>query len=341
MGKIFPQITTLKDKPSSFEATIRLIEKSFHYSAGKSFKDDFAPLVDESNHHNCYILIDENDQILAHVGVKERIVHLNGGPFNICLLGGIAVDENHRGQGNFQKLFIDVLAEKRSEVCFFLLWSDQEKLYTKHGFSLCGGQYEIKSPNNTSDLLKTKFHLLTPDQRDTIKALYQNSFLDTYVSVSRNERDWDLLAKVHSADLYFEEKNGVINSYLFANKGEDLSGIVYEYGTRGELSQWLQKAASVGKVWMGAPLADTETSFYQFMLCPGDTSLFGQFISTYTNGVIKIRDINVMKQEVFFDFGGETLVLPTEEFLRGVFGPAPFEELGEIKTFFLSGLDSV
>src|SRR5690348_1673561 len=110
MGNIFP----LKEKPSCFEATIKLIEKSFDYKSPHSFKTDFAPLIDQSNHQNCFIYIDENEHVLAHIGVKERIITLGKKKFTVCLLGGIAVDEKRRGEGIFQTLLQDVLAEKRS-----------------------------------------------------------------------------------------------------------------------------------------------------------------------------------------------------------------------------------
>jgi hypothetical protein len=48
-----------------------------------------------------------------------------------------------------------------------------------------------------------------------------------------------------------------------------------------------------------------------------------------------------MKQEVYFYFNDELLALKTEEFLQGVLGPAPFEELGDLKPIFISGLDSI
>lgn len=341
MGKNFPLISTLKENPSCFEGALMLIERSFEYSSGNFFKEDFAPLVDESNHHNCYILIDENKNVLAHVGLKERSIKVNEKLFTVFLVGGIAVDEKYRGQGLFQNLFIDAIADKRSDASFFLLWSDQEKLYTKHGFSLCGGQFELEMKGTSKNLTRTKFHSLNEKQINEIKSLYQTSFQKAYLTVERSEVDWDLVSKIRSADLYLEEDDGKIKSYLFANKGQDLEGIVYEYGTRGDLSEWLNQACSIGKVWMGAPLIDADQSFYQFMLCPGDTKLFGEFIFEYTEGLMRLRDINVMKQEVYFDFGGETLMLSSEEFLRGVFGPGPFEELGEIRPFFLSGLDSI
>jgi hypothetical protein len=75
-------------------------------------------------------------------------------------------------------------------------------------------------------------------------------------------------------------------------------------------------------------------------MAPGDLRLFSRFILNYTNFKISIRNINVIKQEVFFDFNEELYSLEIEEFLRGIFGPGIFEEL-ELSCFFISGLESV
>lgn len=330
MGKIFPRVSTLKETPSAFEATLRLIEKSFHYEKPNSFLVDFAPLMDESNHHNCFILIDENENVLAHVGAKERLL----GNHSVCMLGGIAVDEQYRGQGHFQMLFQDVLAEKRSDNAFFLLWSDQEKLYSKFGFHLCGGQFELEQKTGKSEFKKAAY-------TQEIKDLYQISFQSNYLSLKREQKDWDLLSKITSAELFIQEQNGKITDYFFLGKGQDLTGTIHEYGTKRSLIDFLNEARVHGKVWMGAPFIETENVQYQFMLAPADKRRFTDFITEYTNGQMAIREINQMKQEIFFDFNGETLVLEIPEFLRGVFGPGPFEELGELKPIFISGLDSI
>lgn len=124
------------------------------------------------------------------------------------------------------------------------------------------------------------------------------------------------------------------------NKGQDLTGIIYEYAGE-NIKEVVEGARSYGKVWAGSPLLETDILQYQFFLCPADRRQFADFIKSYTNGQFEIREINLMKQEVYFDFNGETLGLSVEEFLRGILGPGNFEELGDLKPFFISGLDSI
>ncbi len=330
-------ITHLKAAPHLVKPTLELIERSFLYEKPNSFATDFAPLMSENNHHNCFIMIDEKENVVAHIGVCER--KILGIP--VAMLGGIVVDEVHRGEGHFQELMQDVLAEKKSDVAFFMLWSDQETLYKKYGFHLCGTQIEITKSGKPSAFTKTKLNKLSPEHFQQIQKLYSKSFSVLYTSIERTAFEWQDLLKIDSSDLYIREDGKQITDYFFINKGQDLTDIIFEYGTSGVLKDLIKEIIPYGNVWLGANLLDEGEAQYQFLLCPGDTKLFATFIGLYTNEQILIRDINPMKQEVYFYFNEELLSLETEEFLRGMLGPASFEELGELKPLYISGLDSI
>jgi predicted N-acetyltransferase YhbS len=330
-------ITTLKDAPHLYQATLSLIEKSFGYERPNSFAEDFAPLISKNNFHHNFIKIDEKENVIAHIGLSERDIL----GFKVAMLGGIAVDESQRGAGHFQDLFQEVISEKKSDVAFFLLWSDQEKLYKKFGFYLCGTQYEVSKPLGTINFKKTKLNQLDSEKLNQIKNLYKNSFSTTYATAERTESDWNEILKISSADLFIRENSNLITDYFFMNKGQDLSGIIYEYGSTGDIKHLIQEIAVQGKVWVGDILGDIGEAQFQFFLSPGSTRLFSAFISKFTDMKINVLQVNSMKQEVYFDFNQEVLSLEVEEFLRGIFGPGIFEELGTIPSLFISGLDSI
>lgn len=339
MGKNFRTITTLEKKPQFYGPALGLIEKSFHYSPPNRFSEDFAPLMDPSNHHNSFIVLDENESVLAHVGVCERQITLGNHKIPVAFLGGIAVDEKRRGEGVFQELFIHVLTEKKDDVALFLLWSDQEKLYRKFGFYLCGQQFELSMTEGPREFEKTKFHLLSSEERQQVIELYQKSFASSHLTVTKN---WELVAKIVSSDLYLKRNQGKITDYFFMNKGQDLTGIIFEYGSERPLPSLLNEARHYGKIWMGRPWIETEEIHYQFMAAPGDQKLFGEFVSAYSGSKISFKALNNLKQEAYFDFQGELHGLDIEEFLRGLFGPGTFEELeGTSLPLFISGLDSI
>lgn len=342
MGKNFPQVTNLKEKPLLFEKTIQLIEESFKYQAPHSFKNDFAPLIDGKNHENCFILIDENENVLAHIGVKEKFITLFETKFSFTMLGGIAVDEKHRGLGHFHTLMSDVLAEKRSDTALFLLWSDQEKLYSKFGFFLCGDQFEFPHLSNAKkDFVQTKLSSLNDGEKKELYEIYETSFQKNYVSFDRSIDDWKTIERISGADLFIKKDNNQITDYFFMNKGQDLNGVVYEYGSLTSWEDVITSAQAYGKVWSALPVQETENHQYQYTLCPSDKKQLIQFIYAYTQGMIKIRDINHIKNEVYFDFNEETLSLELQDFFRGIFGPGAFEELENWKPIYISGLDSI
>ncbi len=331
-------ITTLKASPNHVQETISLIEKAFHYEKSHHFCTDFAPLISEENHANCFIKLNESLQVIAHIGVRE--IELCG--VKVAMLGGIAVNEKYRGEGHFQDLMQDVLAEKRSDVAAFILWSDQEKLYKRFGFHLCGSQVELPSLGQHSNYTQTKLTTLSPMHLEQLKSLYNSSFAQMYSTIKRNDRDWKTLASITSSDLFIKIENEKITDYFFMNKGQDLTGIIFEYGTTREFESFVQEISGYGKVWLGKPINETGEEQYQFFLSPGDTRLFSSFISNITLNQINIREVNPMKQEVYFDFKQELLGLEIEEFLRGVLGPHPFEELEMTsKPIFISGLESI
>ncbi len=341
MGNNFPQRTTLKESPSLLDETLKLIEKSFLYKEPFSFKTDFAPLMDPSNHHNCFIYTDENGKVIAHIGMKDKILRVNGHDHAICLLGGIAVDEERRGEGLFRSLMEDVISEKRSDCAFFLLWSDQEKLYNKFGFTLCGPQYEYLKTGTKQTHEKTTYEALSPQDKGGIQYLYGKSFATNFLSPVRTAADWEMIAKTTSADLYVKRDKQRILSYFFMNKGQDLTGIIYEFGYMEEIGKFIQEIRAHGTVWSPVAVSDTNTQQFQFLLAPADRRLFAGFIADYTKAQFTLREINLIKGEVYFDFGDETLSLEIPEFLRGILGPGTFEELGDALPVFLSGLDSI
>jgi predicted N-acetyltransferase YhbS len=330
-------ITNLKNAPELLTPTLALIEKAFHYSEGQHFNQDFAPLMAASNRQNCFIFLSENNEVIAHLGVKIREIQ----NLPVAMLGGIAVAEGARGQGVFNQLMTHVLSEFKEEVAFFLLWSDQTKLYTKYGFHLCGRQIELNpmGAQNTS-FEATKYHLLSKKHQLQIQQLYTSSFSMQYKTFERKEENWKEIEEIRSTDLYIRKENDEITDYFFKNKGQDLNGIIFEYGSKKDIKKFIPEIRSFGTIWFGQE--DFEgTDQFQFMLAPGSSKIFGGFIQNFTSNQILVRQINQIKNEIYFEFNHELLSLDIKEFLEGIFGPNSFQELNELPNLFISGLDSI
>jgi hypothetical protein len=198
----------------------------------------------------------------------------------------------------------------------------------------------VENEKKENDFEKSTYHSLSPLQKKEIQLLYNESFAKTYLTLERTENDWNLIEKITSANLYFRSNQSKITDYFFVNKGQDLPGIIYEYGTKSDINEFIELISHYGKVWTGKPILETENVQYQFLMTPGDLRLFTQFVVKLTDNKIALRNINLMKQEVYFDFNEELLALNLDEFLRGLFGPGTFEEL-ELPSIYLSGLESI
>ena len=126
------------------------------------------------------------------------------------------------------------------------------------------------------------------------------------------------------------------------NKGQDLTGVIYEYGTLRDIKALIPKMSAYGKVWLGSNFIQAEDMQYQFFMGLGDTRMFSDFVKVFTNEKMLIHEVNLMKQEVYFYFNDELLSLEVEDFLRGILGPGIFEEIeNDIKPLFISGLVSI
>jgi len=62
--------STLAKSPELYKEVIKLIEYSFNYPENHNFDNDFYTLMNPSNHDHCHILINEEKQVVAHIGVS-------------------------------------------------------------------------------------------------------------------------------------------------------------------------------------------------------------------------------------------------------------------------------
>src|SRR5690606_33879799 len=107
--EVMMKFTNLSNEPDKYSDTIKLIEKSFNYQSPNSFAVDFYPLMSPTNRRNCHIIID-NDSVIGHIGVMEKQFSISTQSFSILMMGGIAIDEAHRGLGLYKKLMQYVLS---------------------------------------------------------------------------------------------------------------------------------------------------------------------------------------------------------------------------------------
>jgi predicted N-acetyltransferase YhbS len=323
--------TNLKESPDFVQKTYKLIETAFEYTEKNSFGVDFYPLMNEENHSHCFICI-EDGEVIAHIGVLNRHFNLNGKKVNISMYGGIAVHEDFRGRGIFKKLFNNIQETYKDSV-LHLLWSEKLELYEKYNFHPCVDLYEYQKEkySHLFDISQTKIDELTKEELEKITELYNSA---NEFRISRNKKHWEELSKITSVDLYLIKKDGRIVNYFIMNKGQDLSGIVHEYGIIDD--NYLRVFRSFGNVWTPFNNGASSVNMFATILKVGDTKSFIKFIKSYTN----IEISNISKDSIIFNYLECEHQFSQAEFLQGVFGPGRFKEL-KIPPLFVSGLDSI
>ncbi len=333
-----PIHTTLKNKPQLITDTLKLIESNFGYEAKFHYKEDFAPLMHESNFEHCHLSLTENDEIIGHVGVLLRKITVLESEFTIAMLGGIAVNEKFQGNGYFKELINHVIHTYVSKVCGFILWSDLHEMYKKFGFSLCGTQFILTSDTaSVVDIEKTLYSKLSIEEKNKIQSLYQEGFQKHYLTLNRTEDDWKKIELINSANLFVQRENGKIKGYFFQNKGMDLHNIIYEYGHE-DFVKWQHDISFLGEVWSGVIDEEAEVQ-YQFLFRPA--AHFSKFVKIYTREMINITKVDFKEDTIQLMLIDEELELNMDDFLTGIFGPGRFDEVNYLPPLFISGLDSI
>jgi predicted N-acetyltransferase YhbS len=336
------QLTNLKQHPELFEQTIYLIEKSFGYQKGESFKKDFYPLIEKDNSHQNFIFR-ENGEVVGHAGVKIRFLGNFQFSIKVALIGGVAVAENHRKKGILTKLFHNIFENFDDSVGLYILWGDAADIYKKFDFFHAGVVFESlggKNPGFEKRFTKTKFKNLNIEELTQIKNIYQEFTLKRYFSFLRSDKDWENIKNIESCDLYImKNRDEKIVEYFCQNKSMDLIGIVHEYGFLEEVENSQFELFNAFKTWSPPhPFKEvTERILYQGLFRKGNLRLLNQFIHKRSQGLLKISHWE--RPEIKVLFGKKIVSIPEEAFFEYIFGTWLPKDIGF--PLFLSGLDSV
>lgn len=329
------KLTNLKESAQYIDKARELIEKSFEYPKQFSFNIDFYPLFNEANFQHCHILID-NDEVIAHIGVKTKYLNIGSKTFKLHLYGGIAVDQSHQGKGIFKRLFNEVL-NKYQDSALNILWSEKIDMYKKFQFFPAIEQFKyppLLNQNIQIEYEQTQLNNLSSKQKDFLIQNYSNI---TENRLSRSEKEWEELFQIQSADIYFIKKESKLHNYFIKGKGADLTNIIHEYGFINESE--LKSMQNFGEVWTPS-YKSTESSYetlFAALVSIGELKEFTPFI--YELFGIKVESIK--DDQIKFQFENDFYKTSTQDFLQGIFGPNRFKEIKAPSALFISGLDSI
>lgn len=324
------KVTNLRARPEKYQDTLSLIEAAFGYERENSFEVDFYPLIKKSNWDNCWV-IEDKKEVVAHTAVVEKKFKIKQEFFSAHLIGGVAVDEKYRGQGLSRKLIEHVL-QTYSSGSLYILWSEKTELYKKHKFHPCFELHERPQTNAKSSFLQASLGELSSDDLRSIITLYNSPSLNE-VRVFRSERDWEDLKRVTSAKLFIKREENQITNYFFMDKGQDLGGVIHEYGDLKDA----EEMASHGRLW-STKESKGSTALFGALVRPGKMDEFSKLAQAYAGLCLETP---LAEENVSFSYQGTDFDMSLESFLQGLFGPGRFQELDGLPKFSVCGLDSV
>lgn len=328
--------TTLAASPEYYDQVISLCERAFEYKDGQSYAVDFAPLMSVMNHGHNHVFLTEKNELVGHIGVKQREIAFNNKVARFALLGGISIVPKHQRQGHLQQMMEEVISKYKTKCALFLLWSDLTELYKKFNFFEAGMVYQYSLNDSPVNIFETKkLKEFSPKDFELIKKLYHKN-LSSHLSFQRNELDWEVIREIESADWYLDAQR---MEYFVANKGRDLENVVYEHNIS-DLSK-LRLLNSQFTIWSPKKLElSNESLLYTAFFRCANPEKAKDFFNSIANQSFQIEQI--IDDQVWLNASGQTYKLPLREFTQGIWGPESIEELSrQVLALYVSGLDSI
>lgn len=336
--------------PHKLKDTIRLIEESLEYEVQHKFLIDFAPLMEESNQEHCHILIDKNENVIGHIGVKERTFGNLLSTTQVALMGGIAIQKKFRGKGLFSYFFNYIESIYKQNNSMFILWSDLDDLYRKYNYHQAGtvielGQAHFIDSDLNKRFTKENIKQLNVEDFKAIQSIYKSELEDRYTTLKRSHETWNTILKMSSVKFYTYRVNKVIKGYFFINKGQDLTNVIHESACLQEHKDQFILALKKYRLWQPVSSqldssAKDKKIFYSAIFKISNLEMFNHFFDTWSNHEAKV--IKIDDGKIILKHKNNEFTVLESEFYSFLFGPSEiveFESYG--KPLFFSGLDSI
>lgn len=327
--------TNLKKHSQYKSEVLNEIEDAFQYNEENSFAIDFHQLIKDSNLENCHLLLNDNRELIAHIGVRPVTLHYNDANINVLLLGGIFTKKEFQGQGQFKKLYEYICKLYKDKYSMIILWSDKNDFYQKLGFRQFGLTSVIGEKTVTEEEIikrgyqKDNIARYSDSQLSQLNELYNQSYKNT-ISIKRTLNDWRDIKQISSMKLFRNKDN---NEYLFFEKGQDLKGIIHEVS----FSSNKKELKKFKPLQLLNPSTLDEDSFFIHLAWGKiiNEDIFSKFIHKLSKGSIEIKR-DELKIET------RPYQIDQNEILTILFGPGKAQEIGQLlPSIYITGADSI
>ncbi len=187
------------------------------------------PLVFDSSFQGSLVGLEVDDNVVSACAILPRDMILNGWLLKIGMIGSVATGEEHRGKGYAGQLLRQ--AEKNlfcEGAVISMLWADEASFYEKKGYIPVGCEVDYALAVSEAGKFPSSEGVRWMQTRDhaAMHALY----------VRHSHRADRTLAEtttlLHGPEIagLVREVNGEVVGYALMGRGQDLQGVVHEWG---------------------------------------------------------------------------------------------------------------
>jgi len=241
-----------------------LVSQNFNFPKGESFIKNFPRLFKDSNLHNLYCIRDQKQKIVSHVGSLQLVWRFSQEiSFNLLVIGAVATDSQHRGEGLASRLIEKALDSHQEWADLAVLWGEREALYSKSGFVSVQTDELHWFPDRSSQVVPSQSYRIESLEGEGELGSHLKDFMELYERqahyIERTRLDWESLFKVPGATWFVarSKKDQALLAYLVVGKGQDFQGIAHELigpsgaleGLIGEAQRKLSLLGGISPIW--------------------------------------------------------------------------------------------
>ncbi|NRA45562.1 MAG: GNAT family N-acetyltransferase [Oligoflexales bacterium] len=204
-------------------------------------------------------------KLLAHANFWPRrmVEKSTDSEFPVALIGNVATDKNYRGCGLMKSLFTELWSKALDQGFHgLILWSDLLDFYKKLGFYPCGHEYRICFSSKELKKFPQQYDFFVPEADFYNEGILSQMLClrpKTPLSLKRSTQEFMELLKIPDTVVLVSSHGGTIESYFVLGKGNDMLGVVHEWGAKntdlvlGALKH-IVEATKWDMIWLLAPL---------------------------------------------------------------------------------------
>lgn len=183
--------------------------------------------------HSYIAQYNKEEEIVAHVNFfpTTLVDSLNGDQFPVGLIGNVATKASYQGKGVMRALLAYFREKAKKQNLFGLfLWSDLLEFYGKQGFEPFGAEkhYYISRCEGEFDSTWNAQSLNVLDK--PIYRILMGLRLISRLSVERTYEEFRAQLAIPDSVLLMVKKGTEILAYGVVGKGQDMIGVVHEWG---------------------------------------------------------------------------------------------------------------